>query len=372
MEEMSPPNSPAHTPLTANTPLFPLTTPKGDAYEPSSFVERMTPRSVKICCRRGLVLDFGHATHRSTVAVPLRSLVFAATLIACATSVGAFKLPGRRPRPSGVTHIQPLAAAEAPPLAEDGWLAAAARGAAATSEAPPLAEDGWLAAAARGAAAASEPLLESAAANLPWLDSAARLVKSDVARFAESLKSSVVEVACEREHCTVFDVGDRLRDRFDDWARAREPLARWASAQCLRRLGAEEQLVVLVDAPDLPAALAPLRREVSLTASLARSPRRTVAALFRIVALRVNAVAARLRRGPPPASFRRRVLPALLDDIDFATRRGGATRAAPASPAAAASRADVALACRRVAENTLRGDVQLYRALGDAAVAAAF
>lgn len=350
MEEMSPPNSPAHTPLTANTPLFPLTTPKGDAYEPSSFVERMTPRSVKICCRRGLVLDFGHATHRSTVAVPLRSLVFAATLIACATSVGAFKLPGRRPRPSGVTHIQPLAAAEAPPLAEDGWLAAAAR----------------------GAAAASEPLLESAAANLPWLDSAARLVKSDVARFAESLKSSVVEVACEREHCTVFDVGDRLRDRFDDWARAREPLARWASAQCLRRLGAEEQLVVLVDAPDLPAALAPLRREVSLTASLARSPRRTVAALFRIVALRVNAVAARLRRGPPPASFRRRVLPALLDDIDFATRRGGATRAAPASPAAAASRADVALACRRVAENTLRGDVQLYRALGDAAVAAAF
>ena len=350
MEEMSPPNSPAHTPLTANTPLFPLTTPKGDAYEPSSFVERMTPRSVKICCRRGLVLDFGHATHRSTVAVPLRSLVFAATLIACATSVGAFKLPGRRPRPSGVTHIQPLAAGEAPPLAEDGWLAAAAR----------------------GAAAASEPLLESAAANLPWLDSAARLVKSDVARFAESLKSSVVEVACEREHCTVFDVGDRLRDRFDDWARAREPLARWASAQCLRRLGAEEQLVVLVDAPDLPAALAPLRREVSLTASLARSPRRTVAALFRIVALRVNAVAARLRRGPPPASFRRRVLPALLDDIDFATRRGGATRAAPASPAAAASRADVALACRRVAENTLRGDVQLYRALGDAAVAAAF
>ena len=350
MEEMSPPNSPAHTPLTANTPLFPLTTPKGDAYEPSSFVERMTPRSVKICCRRGLVLDFGHATHRSTVAVPLRSLVFAATLIACATSVGAFKLPGRRPRPSGVTHIQPLAAAEAPPLAEDGWLAAAAR----------------------GAAAASEPLLESAAANLPWLDSAARLVKSDVARFAESLKSSVVEVACEREHCTVFDVGDRLRDHFDDWARAREPLARWASAQCLRRLGAEEQLVVLVDAPDLPAALAPLRREVSLTASLARSPRRTVAALFRIVALRVNAVAARLRRGPPPASFRRRVLPALLDDIDFATRRGGATRAAPASPAAAASRADVALACRRVAENTLRGDVQLYRALGDAAVAAAF
>ena len=309
----------------------------------------MTPRSVKICCRRGLVLDFGHATHRSTVAVPLRSLVFAATLVACATSVGAFKLPGRRPRPSGVTHIQPPSAAEAPPLAEDGWLAAAAR----------------------GAAAASEPLLESAAANLPWLDSAARLVKSDVARFAESLKSSVVEVACEREHCTVFDVGDRLRDHFDDWARAREPLARWASAQCLRRLGAEEQLVVLVDAPDLPAALAPLRREVSLTASLARSPRRTVAALFRIVALRVNAVAARLWRGPPPASFRRRVLPALLDDIDFATRRGGATRAAPASPAAA-SRADVALACRRVAENTLRGDVQLYRALGDAAVAAAF
>jgi len=369
----SPPNSPARTPLTANTPLFPLTTTPEhahNAHKPSSFVERMTPRSVKICCRRGLVLDFGHATHRSTVAVPLRSLVFAATLVACATSVGAFKLPGRRP--SGVTHIQPPSAAEAPPLAEDGWLAAAARGAAATSEAPPLAEDGWLAAAARGAASASEPLLESAAANLPWLDSAARLVKSDVARFAESLKSSVVEVACEREHCTVFDVGDRLRDRFDDWARAREPLARWASAQCLRRLGAEEQLVVLVDAPDLPAALAPLRREVSLTASLARSPRRTVAALFRIVALRVNAVAARLRRGPPPASFRRRVLPALLDDIDFATRRGGATRAAPASPAAAASRADVALACRRVAENTLRGDVQLYRALGDAAVAAAF
>ena len=353
MAEMSPPNSPARTPLTANTPLFPLTTTPEhahNAHKPSSFVERMTPRSVKICCRRGLVLDFGHATHRSTVAVPLRSLVFAATLIACATSVGAFKLPGRRPRPSGVTHIQPPSAAEAPPLAEDGWLAAAAR----------------------GAAAASEPLLESAAANLPWLDSAARLVKSDVARFAESLKSSVVEVACEREHCTVFDVGDRLRDHFDDWARAREPLARWASAQCLRRLGAEEQLVVLVDAPDLPAALAPLRREVSLTASLARSPRRTVAALFRIVALRVNAVAARLRRGPPPASFRRRVLPALLDDIDFATRRGGATRAAPASPAAAASRADVALACRRVAENTLRGDVQLYRALGDAAVAAAF
>ena len=312
------------TPCVDETPWTPRieTVVSPEAAPLPTFAERMpSPRLSKR--GRSLVLDLerrsatGHRVNHRVV-MPFRGCLLACAMFAGA---GAFRVPARLLRARAVD----AAGAREPP----------------EPRAPP------------------QPLWpEGPVAQPPWLDGVARLVWNDVEHFAETLKGAVVEIACEEQHCTVWDVAEGVGHRVVDWSEARKPLALWASARCLDALGVKDLPV----APPLAEALQPLTRQrltrPSLRAALWGAPRRCVAALAKIVRLAVARSKSFARRN----DLRERLLPGLLEDIDLALHRGAKRVGAET----------FATTCRRVAANTWRGDVQLYRALSDAAVAAAW